>query len=229
MTTSVKDTKQQTQVIDVLIARLAGGNFLKAMSGKPPHENERLASVTFERLEIDGIPVPKEDVVFTTTSVPHAQRHDCRLAVLTRTSNKDQGVSIHVNMTTGDYTASNAWTIPTTNARVRVFFRVSRLYEPDVEPAQEIPNEVYHAEEAALKLATHRHYKGGLYRKLYDSNHSEDKDAEGNPVKYVVYEHLFPHEPGIWVRPAELFYGNLEDGSRRFRPLTDRGQKQESK
>jgi hypothetical protein len=35
----------------------------------------------------------------------------------------------------------------------------------------------------------------------------------------VVYEHLWPHDRGLWVRPAELFFGRLSDGSPRFAPL----------
>ncbi len=32
----------------------------------------------------------------------------------------------------------------------------------------------------------------------------------------IVYEHLWPHDHGLWVRPAELFNGTLADGSLRF-------------
>jgi thioredoxin 1 len=35
----------------------------------------------------------------------------------------------------------------------------------------------------------------------------------------VVYEHLFPHEKALYVRPADMFYGNLEDGTVRFAPI----------
>ena len=35
----------------------------------------------------------------------------------------------------------------------------------------------------------------------------------------VVYEHLWPHARGLWVRPADLFFGQLADGSPRFAPL----------
>ena len=35
----------------------------------------------------------------------------------------------------------------------------------------------------------------------------------------VVYEHLWPHARGLWVRPATLFFGQLADGSPRFAPL----------
>jgi hypothetical protein len=68
-------------------------------------------------------------------------------------------------------------------------------------------------EDEALKLATHRHYKGGLYRLLGEARHSETGET------MVVYEHLWPHARGLWVRPAELFHGTLADGSPRFRPL----------
>jgi hypothetical protein len=68
-------------------------------------------------------------------------------------------------------------------------------------------------EKEALVIATHRHYKGGLYRYIGEAKHSETGEA------MVVYQHLFPHEIGLWVRPAALFYGNLEDGRERFKPL----------
>ena len=68
-------------------------------------------------------------------------------------------------------------------------------------------------EEQALELATHRHYKGGLYRVLGTARHSETLEP------MTVYEHLWPHEPGLWVRPLDMFHGNLEDGRLRFTPL----------
>lgn len=68
-------------------------------------------------------------------------------------------------------------------------------------------------EDEALKLATHRHYKGGLYRYVGEARHSETEEP------MVVYEHLWPHAPGLWVRPAELFHGRLPDGRPRFAPL----------
>jgi hypothetical protein len=68
-------------------------------------------------------------------------------------------------------------------------------------------------EDAARKLATHRHYKGGLYRFIGEARHSETDE------RMVVYEHLWPHARGLWVRPAVMFYGSTADGIRRFEPL----------
>lgn len=68
-------------------------------------------------------------------------------------------------------------------------------------------------ENEALQLATHRHYKGGLYREIGVAKHSETEEL------LVVYEHLWPHERGLWVRPAEMFNGVLADGSPRFKRL----------
>ncbi len=65
----------------------------------------------------------------------------------------------------------------------------------------------------ALALATHRHYKGGLYRVVGQATHSETREA------MTVYEHLWPHDRGMWVRPAEMFHGLLDDGTVRFKPL----------
>ena len=68
-------------------------------------------------------------------------------------------------------------------------------------------------EAEALQLATHRHYKGGLYRELGTARHSETDEA------MTVYEHLWPHARALWVRPAEMFHGVLADGTQRFVPL----------
>lgn len=68
-------------------------------------------------------------------------------------------------------------------------------------------------ESEALALASHRHYKGGLYRYVGTARHSETEES------LVVYEHLWPHERGLWVRPAEMFFGKLDDGRPRFAPL----------
>lgn len=65
-------------------------------------------------------------------------------------------------------------------------------------------------EDEALKAATHRHYKGGLYRWIGEAKHSETMEP------MVVYEHLWPHERGLWVRPAAMFHGTLDDGRARF-------------
>jgi len=71
-------------------------------------------------------------------------------------------------------------------------------------------------EAEALRLATHRHYKGGLYRWLGEARHSETDEP------MTVYEHLWPHARGLWVRPAALFHGRLDDGRARFEPLPAR-------
>jgi thioredoxin 1 len=64
-----------------------------------------------------------------------------------------------------------------------------------------------------LKEATHRHYRGGYYRVIGEAIHTETKE------KVVVYEHLFPHPRALFVRPHDMFYGNLEDGTIRFAPI----------
>ncbi|SMC19542.1 Protein of unknown function [Andreprevotia lacus DSM 23236] len=48
-----------------------------------------------------------------------------------------------------------------------------------------------------------RHVDGGYYRWIADARHSEDL----SPV--VVYEHLWPFERGIWVRPAGEWAGRF--------------------
>lgn len=69
-------------------------------------------------------------------------------------------------------------------------------------------------EDEALRLATHRHYKGGIYRELFRAKHSESGED------LTIYLHLWPHENSAWARPVEMFHGNLEDGQVRFTPLT---------
>ncbi|MDR9179787.1 aminotransferase class III-fold pyridoxal phosphate-dependent enzyme [Burkholderia multivorans] len=54
-------------------------------------------------------------------------------------------------------------------------------------------------EQEAEQLATHRHYKGGLYRVIGVARHSETEES------LVVYEHLWPHARGLWVRPETMF------------------------
>ena len=68
------------------------------------------------------------------------------------------------------------------------------------------------SEAEALALATHRHYKGGLYRVIGVARHSETEEA------MIVYEHLWPHDRGLWVRPAEMFNGTLADPASGARP-----------
>ena len=46
-----------------------------------------------------------------------------------------------------------------------------------------------------------------------EARHSETLET------MVVYEHLWPHARGLWVRPADMFFGQLADGSPRFAPL----------
>lgn len=68
-------------------------------------------------------------------------------------------------------------------------------------------------EQEAEKIATHRHYKGGLYRVLGEALHTETQEI------MVVYSHVWPHEPCLYVRPKTMFYENLPDSTPRFRKL----------
>jgi hypothetical protein len=65
----------------------------------------------------------------------------------------------------------------------------------------------------AERIATHRHYKGGLYRVLGEALHTETQEM------MVVYQHVWPYEQHMYVRPAAMFYENLADGTPRFRAL----------
>jgi hypothetical protein len=53
-------------------------------------------------------------------------------------------------------------------------------------------------EEAVRLFELYLHKKGGIYRKLYDAKHTDGGEV-------VVYEHIWPHEKGIWVRPKAEF------------------------
>ena len=68
-------------------------------------------------------------------------------------------------------------------------------------------------EEEARRIATHQHYKGGLYRVIGTATHSETLE------QMTVYEQLWPKARSLWVRPAAMFDETLPDGRRRFRAL----------
>ena len=68
-------------------------------------------------------------------------------------------------------------------------------------------------EDEALSYATHRHYKGGLYRFIGPATHSETQET------LAIYRHVWPHVPALHARPLALFEGTLPDGRRRFQPL----------
>ena len=70
-------------------------------------------------------------------------------------------------------------------------------------------------EDEALNLPgqVYRHYKGGIYRVLFEALHTETEEV------LVIYEHLWPHEHRHFARPAAMFYGTLENGKNRFEPI----------
>lgn len=68
-------------------------------------------------------------------------------------------------------------------------------------------------EEEALQYATHRHYKGGLYRRVFEAKHTENGEV------LTIYVHLYPHYISAYARPVEMFTGTLEDERLRFTPL----------
>ena len=72
-------------------------------------------------------------------------------------------------------------------------------------------------EEEAFELATHKHYKGGLYRELGTIRNADD----GGAADRTLYLHLFPHENSAWHRDAEEFHGLLNTGIQRFAPIED--------
>ena len=68
---------------------------------------------------------------------------------------------------------------------------------------------------AEIPAGTYRHYKGNLYEVIGAATHSETEEL------LVVYRALYG-EFGLWVRPLEMFLGDVEVGGRsmrRFAPV----------
>lgn len=61
------------------------------------------------------------------------------------------------------------------------------------------------------KGEVYRHYKGGIYRKLFEAI---DTDTGGVDI---VYEHLWPHEHGYFTRSKEEFEGIVEINGNKLR------------
>jgi hypothetical protein len=59
---------------------------------------------------------------------------------------------------------------------------------------------------------THRHYKGGLYRVLFEATHSETEEA------LTIYE---TPDGRRWARPSAMFNDTLPDGRKRFAALSE--------
>ena len=57
---------------------------------------------------------------------------------------------------------------------------------------------------------THQHYKGGLYRYVGKAFHTEDEEM------VVIYEHVFPHQKQLYVRPKQMFEEFIDVKTARF-------------
>jgi len=66
---------------------------------------------------------------------------------------------------------------------------------------------------AEIPAGTYRHYKGNLYEVIGTAKHSETEEP------LVVYRALYG-EFGLWVRPREMFLGDVEVGGRSMRRFT---------
>lgn len=88
------------------------------------------------------------------------------------------------------------------------FLKWYNMQKTVTETAGNVPDHV-------LKEATHRHYKGGYYKVLGTAKHTETDE------QMVVYEHVYPHEKALFVRPAVMFHETLEDGTKRFASLSE--------
>ena len=62
----------------------------------------------------------------------------------------------------------------------------------------------------ALQEGVYRHYKGGIYRVLGAARHSEDG------THFAVYEPIppTPYQPGLRVRPLQMFCETVEHEGR---------------
>ncbi|WP_137939369.1 DUF1653 domain-containing protein [Chitinivorax sp. B] len=60
----------------------------------------------------------------------------------------------------------------------------------------------------SINTPFYRHIDGGLYRFITHARHADDAG------EVIVYEHLWPFEPGIWVRKADEFMS-------RFTPIQE--------
>lgn len=76
---------------------------------------------------------------------------------------------------------------------------------------------LHHTREGALRAtgAIYHHIKGGgIYRKMGVAKYAGDKCAEeldGEPMS--IYEHLWPHTHGFYVRPDSEFEEVVESGT----------------
>lgn len=63
-----------------------------------------------------------------------------------------------------------------------------------------------------IKLGRYKHYKGDVVEVLGKALHSETLE------EFVVYKHVTGKrtgEPYVWVRPIDMFYGNVvKDGQK---------------
>ena len=59
----------------------------------------------------------------------------------------------------------------------------------------------------AVRLGRYRHYKGGEYEVIGVARHSESLEP------LVVYRPLY-NDSSLWVRPYEMFFGQVEVGGR---------------
>lgn len=79
--------------------------------------------------------------------------------------------------------------------------------------------------EKSLKLGIYRHYKGNLYEVLSTGRHSESEEW------MVIYRTLYS-DGSIWIRPFEMFTGDVEiDGKieKRFSYMGRKKKKKTSK
>ncbi len=57
----------------------------------------------------------------------------------------------------------------------------------------------------------YQHYKGGVYRLV-----ARDVFHQKTRERHVLYEHLFPHGHTFFLRPQEMFFEDLSNGTPRF-------------
>ena len=74
------------------------------------------------------------------------------------------------------------------------------------------PHAVYHSREDALAApgAIYDHFKGGIYRKLGRFVYQEGEFVPAQGDIMVAYEHIYPHEHGLFIRTDKDFRQTVE-------------------
>ena len=65
-----------------------------------------------------------------------------------------------------------------------------------------------------IALGKYQHFKGNFYQVLHIAKHSENEEL------MVVYQPLYGENPGIWVRPLDMFDEVIERDGKTLKRFT---------